>query len=247
MSTLDKVQEPRKTQSGLWLALKVLGGSALVGAVILAALLLLLIARSSAGNVAGGLMGWLLSINSVQATWYVTRSAGLSAYFLLWLSTAWGLAVSNRILDGKLHGTFTYDFHQFISLLAIGFMFLHVIVLYFDQYLPFSIAQILVPFTSSYRPLWVGIGITSFYIILLVTVTFYLRGRIGSKAFRSIHVLSLLGFVGAAVHGLFAGTDSPLPAVQFMYAATFLSVVFLTAYWLAMLIERKKAAARNAS
>jgi predicted ferric reductase len=70
------------------------------------------------------------------------------------------------------------------------------------------------------------------YIMLLVTFTFYLRQQIGGKAFRAIHVLSLLGYLGTTVHGLFAGTDSALPVTMVLYVGTFLIVVFMTIYWL---------------
>jgi len=182
---------------------------------------------------------WLLAANTNQVTWYVTRAAGLIGYLLLWLSTVWGLAVSSRILEGKLHGAYTYDFHQFISLLALGFIALHLVMLLLDQYLPFSVPQLLVPFLATYRPVWVAFGIFSLYITLLVTVTFYLRNRIGQKTFRTIHVFSLLGFLGAAVHGLVAGTDGPLAIVTLMYALTVLSVVFMTVYWAALMFQKR--------
>jgi DMSO/TMAO reductase YedYZ heme-binding membrane subunit len=64
------------------------------------------------------------------------------------------------------------------------------------------------------------------------------------KAFRAIHVFSLVAFLGAAVHGLFAGTDSSLPSVLILYAFTFGSTVLLMAYWLVQVAQRnrKKAA-----
>lgn len=153
---------------------------------------------------------------------------------------AWGLAVSSKILDTVLHGSFTYDFHQFISLLAIGFIAIHLLSLVFDQYMPYSIAQLLIPGLSSYRPIWVGVGIIAFYLVLLVTVTFYLRGKIGMKAFRTIHVFSLVAYLATTVHGLLSGTDASLPAVQIMYLGTFLSIVFMMAYWLLMMRSKKK-------
>jgi predicted ferric reductase len=182
----------------------------------------------------------LFAASSVQALWYVTRAAGLISFLLLWLSTVWGLAVSNKILDPVLHRAFTYDFHQFLSLLAIGFMILHVVVLLADQYLPFSVAQVLMPFAAPYRPLWVGIGTIGLYLTLLVSITFYIRRRIGQKAFRAIHMASYLAFIAAALHGLFAGTDSPLVTVQVMYIVTTLSVVFLTVYRIVMSAQAKR-------
>jgi predicted ferric reductase len=187
----------------------------------------------------------LLAIDSVQMWWYITRSAGIIAYLLLWFSTAWGLAVSNKILDPIMHRMFTFDFHQFISLLAIGFLVLHISVLTLDRYLPFTWAQILIPFIAPYRPLWVGIGIISFYLIVLVTITFYMRRRIGLRTFRVIHVLSLVGYLGATLHGLYAGTDAPLLAMQIMYKGTLLIIVFLLAYWVIAALQQKSIARKE--
>ena len=210
------------------------------GLVLAASLVVLLVAVSPASRVVNNFLVWAFAVDRVQVMWYITRAAGLLAYVLLWLSTAWGLAVSSKIFDPLLHRAFTYDFHQFISLLGIGFLFLHLGVLLFDRYLPYSIAQVLVPFLSPYRPLWVGVGGIAFYLTLLVTVTFYLRHRIGMPAFRAIHAFSLVAFLGSGVHGYFAGTDSPLAATQLLYASTLLVVVFLTTYWL---LTRRPAAA----
>jgi sulfoxide reductase heme-binding subunit YedZ len=184
----------------------------------------------------------LFAIDSVQMWWYITRSAGIIAYLLLWFSTAWGLAVSNKILDPILHRTFTFDFHQFTSLLAIGFLILHISVLTLDRYLPFTWAQVLIPFIAPYRPLWVGIGIISFYLTILVTVTFYIRRKIGMRAFRVIHVFSLVGYLGATLHALYAGTDAPLLTAQIMYKGTLLVVIFLLAYWMIAALQQKLAA-----
>jgi len=101
-----------------------------------------------------------------------------------------------------------------------------------DKVEPMSLVEILVPFASNYRPLWTGIGIIAFYLSILVTVTFYVRSRISMKAFRTIHYLSIIAFVGALFHGLFAGTDFALDWTQLMYWGTFLSTVFFAVYWL---------------
>ena len=222
----------------LWLA----GGFFLIASVMVGSLIL----GSPTGSAIISTLKSLFVTDSVQTMWYITRSAGITAYILLWLSTAWGLAVSSKILDPILHRSFTYDFHQYISLLSIGFIFLHVIVLMLDRYLPFSLVQILVPFTSSYRSVWVGIGIIGFYLTLLVTVTFYMRSMIGMKAFRAIHVLSLVAYLGATIHGFFAGTDTPLVSMVGLYAITFLVIVFLLAYWvIALSIKRRAVRLQN--
>jgi predicted ferric reductase len=198
------------------------------------------------GQAAGKWLNWLFALDSIQLWWYVTRASGIVAYLLLWFSMVLGLAVSSKFFDRLLDRVFTYDFHQFISLLSIAFMVLHVAVLMLDRYLPYSVWQTLVPFISPYRPFWVGVGVIGFYLILLVTITFYIRNRIGMRAFRIIHVLSLVSYLGATLHGIYAGTDSPLPAMQLLYKGTALVVIFLSVFWLVLIGLRRLEASRKA-
>lgn len=181
-----------------------------------------------------------LSLDSAHLFWFITRSAGLMAYLLLWLSTVSGLAVASKITDRFLHRSFTFDSHEFISLLALGFTAIHVTALLFDSYAPFSLPELLVPFVSTYRPFWVGIGILATYTAILVTATFYLRARIGYKTFRTIHFLGFAGYIGATLHGIFSGSDSGLPAAQLIYFETALAVVLLTLYWLWQLAYKQR-------
>ncbi len=182
----------------------------------------------------------LFAVDSVQFWWYVTRAAGLMGYFLIWLSTIWGLVVSSKILDKFVERAFTYDFHEFLSWLGLAFIGVHVSVLMVDKYLPYSIWQVLIPFLSPYRPLWVGLGVIAFYLSLLVTITFYLKSRIGASAFRKIHYLSFIAYFGSTLHGIYAGTDSVLPMANLLYKGTLLITLFLTAYWLIMLYYKKQ-------
>ena len=186
------------------------------------------------------LLSNLFSIDSLQFWWYLTRAAGLMGYFLIWLSTAWGLVVSSKILDPFMERAFTYDFHEYLSWLGLAFIGIHVIVLMADKYLPYTIWQILIPFLSPYRPFWVGLGVIAFYLSLLVTITFYLKKKIGFELFRKIHYLSLVGYFGATLHGLYAGTDSVLPIANLLYKGTFLVTLFLIVYWVILLYFRKQ-------
>jgi len=129
----------------------------------------------------------------------------------------------------------------------VGFTLVHVIVLMLDHYMPYSLIQILVPFISPYRPFWVGVGVIAFYLVLLVTITFYLRNKIGTRAFRTIHIISLLGYIGVTLHGYFSGTDTALPSMQILYKVSGLAVLFLTVYWLVLLRLRNAEKRRQAA
>jgi predicted ferric reductase len=193
---------------------------------------LFLLKQFPAGQALSSKFSWVFSNNTQRTTWFITRSSAWVGYILLWISTLWGLVLPTKLFDRFLSPSFTFDFHEYISLLAIGFVILHIGVLLFDSFSPFSLIQILLPFLSPYRPFWVGIGTLSLYLTLLVTVTFYLRKRIGQKKFRAIHTLSLVAFFGAALHGFFSGTDSSLGVAQLVYFATLLPVILLSSFWI---------------
>lgn len=178
-------------------------------------------------------------LDSVHIWWYVTRAAGLMGYLLFWLSTVWGFAVSSKIFDSFLERMFTYDFHEHLSLLSLGFVILHVLVLLIEKVEPLTWAEILIPFVSAYRPFWTGIGIIAFYLTVLVTVTFYIRSWISMKTFRVIHCLSVAAYFGSLLHSIYDGTDTALTWVQWMYGGTTLITVFFMVYWLALLWLRK--------
>jgi len=242
MSNQPSVKQER-TYSTLQVVVSILGTFIVVGLILFVAVL----AMTPVGQSLGTFLSWLFAANSVQTWWYVTRASGIIAYLLLWFSTILGLAVTSKYLDGMLDRLFTYDFHEFISLLAIAFTLVHVLVLTLDKYLPYTFAQILVPFISPYRPFWVGVGVISFYLIVLVTVTFYLRNKIGKRAFRTIHYLSLLSYIGVTLHGYYSGTDTALPSMKILYDVSGLAVLFLTVYWLVLLGLRKAEMRRKAA
>ena len=179
------------------------------------------------------------ALDSVHIWWYITRAAGLMGYLLFWLSTVWGFAVGSKIFDSFLERVFTFDFHEHLSLLSLGFLILHVLVLLVEKVEPLSLAEILVPFISAYRPFWTGIGIISFYLTILVTVTFYIRKWLSMKTFRTIHYLSVAAYFGSLLHSVYAGTDTTLTWVQWMYGGTTLITVFFMAYWVILLWMRK--------
>ncbi len=238
--------QPPKSQNRTYSAWQILVSILVTFLVIGLILSAAIAALTPAGQSLGNYLRFLFAADSVQIWWYVTRASGIIAYLLLWFSTVLGLAVTSKYLDGMLDRLFTYDFHEFISLLSVFFTFVHVFVLTLDRYMPYSLVQILVPFISPYRPFWVGVGVIAFYIILLVTLTFYLRNRIGTRSFRTIHILSLLGYIGATLHGYYAGTDTALPSMKILYEVSGLVVLFLTVYWLVLLGLRNAEKRRQA-
>lgn len=168
-----------------------------------------------------------LSLGLLLRPWSLSRAAGLIAYVLLWASVVLGLLQSTGLLKGTTSPIANIDVHNFIALAAIYTGLFHGLILLWDSYISFSLTDILVPFAGSFKPALVGMGSASLYLMVLVTITTYLRGRLRPTTWRRIHLISLAGFVLALAHGLLVGTDAAAPAVAFLYRFTGFSIVAL--------------------
>jgi len=166
-----------------------------------------------------------------KAYWYLSRASGLVAYGLLWLSMVLGLIITNKLARVWPGGPTAFDLHQHTSLLCLAFGLFHGLILMGDRYTNYTLAQLLVPFASAnYRPVWVGLGQVGFYLLVIVSLSFYVRRTIGHRLWRLIHFLSFAVFLLALVHGLTSGTDSASPWVSGLYWASGASLLFLTIY-----------------
>jgi predicted ferric reductase len=177
-----------------------------------------------------GLSQSLLSA-APKAYWYLSRASALVAFTLVWLSMATGLIITNKLARLWPGGPIAFDLHQYTSLLGLAFGLFHALILMGDQYINYTLAQILVPFNSvGYKPVWVGLGQVGFYLLAIVSLSFYVRKRIGHRAWRLIHFLSFLSLVLALAHGIMSGTDSTLDWLRGFYFASGASLLFLTLY-----------------
>ncbi|WP_110518935.1 ferric reductase-like transmembrane domain-containing protein [Herpetosiphon llansteffanensis] len=166
-----------------------------------------------------------------KAFWYLSRSSGLVAYSLVWLSMLFGLSLTGKVARLWNGGPTMLDLHQHASILGIGFGLFHTVILLGDGYSNYTLKQLLVPFASSqYKPLWVGLGQVGLYGLAIVTMSFWLKRWIGRSAWRIIHYASFGLFLLVLAHGIFSGSDTSMPLVTLWYWATGASVVFMTLY-----------------
>lgn len=205
------------------LALFVLAGLFIVGLGLAIALPIL------TGSSLATLASTLLAITN-KTPWHLSRSAGTVAYLLLTGSTIWGLLQSSKIAREAIPAGFSFAMHNILSWLALAFTGFHALVLLLDNYYSYTLPALTIPFLGPYRPGWVGLGIISFYLMSMVTLSFQFRKQIGQSRWRALHYLSFAIFVLATIHGVAAGTDSSKPAMQLMYLGSGLVVFFLSTY-----------------
>lgn len=142
-----------------------------------------------------------------QLWWYLARSGGVAAWAMLAFSMLWGLALSTRAFGSRPKPSWMLDLHRFVGGAAVVFTGIHIVSLVLDTFVEFGVREILVPFTSSYRPSAVAWGVIAFYVLLAVEVTSLLRNRLSKRTWRAFHYLSFPLFILATAHGVTAGTD----------------------------------------
>ena len=171
-----------------------------------------------------------LAAHSDSLAWYSSRVLGFLAYGALAISVVYGLLLSSGLLDRIAHRAVSLTLHQDLSAIAIGFTALHGALLALDTYVPQTVRQLVIPFAGPYRPEWVGVGQVAFYVMVVVFASFYVRRRIGQRMWRTLHYTTFMAFVGATVHGVMSGTDTPADWAFWIYATASVAVVFLLGY-----------------
>lgn len=177
-------------------------------------------------NMANSLQG-----DDIKAYWYLSRGTAFVSLSLLWVSMALGLGITNKMARLWPGAPTAFAIHEYVSLLGLAFALFHGLILMGDQYINFSLVQVLMPFASAnFKPFWVGLGQLAVYAWTIVTFSFYIRPQIGPKVWRGLHYASFLTYLGALIHGLTSGTDTSLAWAQIYYWFSGGSLLFLLVY-----------------
>ena len=152
--------------------------------------------------------------------WYAARAGGVVSYVLVSASVLAGILLAGKVRVPGLPRFAVEDVHRFLGLLAGLFIAIHVGSIALDTVVPFSLTQLVIPFTSSYRPLATGLGIVAVELLLAVAVTNRLRSRLPYKVWRRAHYATLAVWLLATVHGILSGTDRSQTWLLAVYATT---------------------------
>jgi sulfoxide reductase heme-binding subunit YedZ len=155
--------------------------------------------------------------------WLASRSAGIVAYVLLSASVILGLATATKLVPARNFRVL----HERLALLALGSVAAHGLMLLADGWLHPGLSQILIPFTTGYRPVWTGLGILAAYGAAGLSLTYYARRRLGNRRWRNAHRFIPIAWALAAAHVIGAGTDAVSLWLQVILAATIAAVVVL--------------------
>lgn len=142
--------------------------------------------------------------------WFLTRGTGAVALVLLTVSVVLGLLGTLRVSGVRWPRYAIEAAHRDVSLLVLVVLAVHIVTTVLDSFAPIALTAAVIPFISSYRPVWLGLGAVAFDLLLAVTITSLVRRRLGYGRWRAVHWLAYASWPVAVLHGLGTGSDTRL-------------------------------------
>jgi sulfoxide reductase heme-binding subunit YedZ len=142
--------------------------------------------------------------------WFATRGAGTVTLLLLTAVVALGILTAGSAARSRVWPRFvSAGLHRNLSLFAIVFLVAHVVTAVADPYAKLGWRDAAIPFVSSYRPFWLGLGVIAGELVVALVVTSALRPLLGFRAWKTVHWLAYASWPVAIFHSFGTGTDAP--------------------------------------
>jgi predicted ferric reductase len=138
--------------------------------------------------------------------WIASRAAGIVALLCSSAAVGIGLTMSGRLT--KLRTGDLRVLHESLSLATLIALAVHAFALLGDTFLHPSLADLTIPFASSYQRLWMAVGITGGWGLAILGLSSYARTRIGVQRWRRLHRWTALAWLLGLAHSLGQGTDA---------------------------------------
>jgi predicted ferric reductase len=142
------------------------------------------------------------------------------AYVALWLSTLFGVLVGSRGAGGLLDRATVIQLHSRWALVALAATGLHVLTVVGDPYSGISPLAVFVPGVAQKLTVPVTLGTFALFGLTSLGVATFLADRIPKTVWRAIHATAFGTYLLALAHGVFAGSETQVPAVRALYLGT---------------------------
>ena len=140
--------------------------------------------------------------------WYATRGAGAVTLILLTAVVVLGVLSTQRLQSASWPQFLTTGLHRNLALMTVVFLSFHIVTAVVDPYTNLGWAAAIIPFSSSYRTFWLGLGAIAFELLAAIVVTSLVRGALGHRTWRAVHWLTYAAWPVAVLHGIGTGTDT---------------------------------------
>jgi sulfoxide reductase heme-binding subunit YedZ len=142
-----------------------------------------------------------------QGLWFVSRASGLVLLVLFSVVVVLGVAARTGAAPRHWPRFVFVELHRTLALFLIAFLALHVLTAILDPFVSIGWAATVLPFTSGYRTLAIGLGTLAVDLGGAVLLTSVARRHLGFRAWRAVHWLAYLAWPAAFAHSLTAGND----------------------------------------
>jgi predicted ferric reductase len=168
-------------------------------------------ARAAGEQMTAGLMYGARSTSFLDGPqlWYANRGTGFVLLVLLTLATMLGVLSTARVSPRLWPRMLSQGLHRNVSLLAVTFLAAHVTTAVADTFVDIAWYNAFVPFSGTYKPVWLGLGALALDLIIAVTATSLLRHKMSHRPWRAVHVMAYGAWGLGLLHGLQMGTDAP--------------------------------------
>lgn len=165
-----------------------------------------------------------------QALWFASRGTGLVSLLLLSATVVLGTVHTSRTAGARWPRFTLHAVHRNLSLLAVAFLAVHVGAVIADPYVQIGVLDAIVPFGSSYKPFYLGLGAVALDLMIAIIGTSLVRTRIPLRVWQWVHYAAYALFPLAVVHGWgTGGQDSGLLWVRAVYVFCVAAVVVAVA------------------
>ena len=162
--------------------------------------------------------------------WYATRGAGMVSLVLLTAAVVLGITSAMRWQTASWPRFLTTGLHRNLALTTLVFLAIHIVTAVVDPFTALGWRSALIPFSSSYRTFWLGLGAVAMYLLLAIMITSLLRPLFRYHAWRVVHWLTYAMWPIAMVHGFMTGTDRRFSWMLFIDGAC-VAGVLLAVLW----------------
>jgi predicted ferric reductase len=173
---------------------------------------------------------------SSQIWWYVARASGIVAWLMLTASVLWGIVLSTKAFPEHRRPAWLLDLHRWLGGLTVGFVAIHLAALVADSYTTFTLADLAIPYASTWKPGAVALGVVAAWTLVVVEATSLAMKRLPRKVWHGIHLTSYLTFWLTTFHAAFAGTDRS----QLLYQATAAASIAVVAWAIVYRVTHRK-------
>ncbi|MGY2896015.1 ferric reductase [Deinococcus sp. UYEF24] len=181
-----------------------------------------LLALALAVLLLGGFLLSALHLAPGPLAWSVLRATGIVAYLALAVTVTFGALLGSRFAPVWLARAQQYGWHGLLSGFALVMGSVHGLFLVVDGKYAQPLNALLLPGTSSFAPLPVGLGTLGLYGLALVYLSTRWRKRFSVKVWRALHLVAYPAFGALTLHGAVTGSDH----LGLMYGVALASVLF---------------------